>query len=129
MNRTGVSRRRFAQAVGAAGALSTLGACATSSSPKKLGRVLVVGGGFGGATAAKYLKLWGGDSIDVTLVERNTQFVSCPISNLVIGGSRKIGDVTMDYGGLRERRVLVLNDEVTDIDPVKKRVKMKKVAQ
>jgi sulfide dehydrogenase [flavocytochrome c] flavoprotein subunit len=128
MNRTGFSRRRFAQTVGAAGALSALGACATSSPPKKLGRVLVVGGGFGGATAAKYLKLWGGDAIDVTLVERNAQFVSCPISNLVIGGSRKIGDVTMDYRGLRERRVLVLNDEVTDIDPVKKRVSLKKIA-
>lgn len=128
MNRPGFSRRRFAQALGAGGALSTLGACATSSSPKKLGRVLIVGGGYGGATAAKYLKHWGGDGIDVTLVERNTQFVSCPLSNLVIGGSRKIGDLTMGYQGLRERRVLVLNDEVTDIDPVKKRVVMKKVA-
>jgi sulfide dehydrogenase [flavocytochrome c] flavoprotein chain len=124
-------RRRFVQALGAGGAASMLGACAVTPTPtptKKLGRVLIVGGGYGGATAAKYLKLWGGDSIDVTLVERNTRFVSCPLSNLVLGGSRRIEDLTVGYDGLRSRRVLVLNDEVTAIDPVKKRVVLSKIA-
>jgi sulfite dehydrogenase len=122
-------RRRFVQALGAGGAATMLGACATTPTPtKKLGRVLIVGGGYGGATAAKYLKLWGGDSIDVTLVERSPRFVSCPLSNLVIGGSRRIEDLTVGYDGLRSRRVLVLNDEVTAIDPVKKRVVLSKIA-
>ena len=51
--------------------------------------VVVVGGGYGGATAARYLKLWGGN-VDVTLVERSADFVSCPISNLVLGGYRSM---------------------------------------
>jgi sulfide dehydrogenase [flavocytochrome c] flavoprotein subunit len=50
--------------------------------------VVVVGGGFGGATAARYLRLWGGN-VDVTLVERNASFISCPISNLVVGGTSR----------------------------------------
>lgn len=63
--------------------------------------MLVVGGGFGGATAAKYIKKWGGDAIDVMLVERERAFVSCPLSNLVVGGHRKIEDLTVSYDGLR----------------------------
>ncbi len=129
---TDLSRRRLGQAVGAGAALSLLGACATPSQPtvaaKPLGRVVVVGGGFGGATAAKYLKHWGGSSVEVVLIERSAQFVSCPLSNLVIGGSRRIEDLTMGYQGLRERGVLVLNDEVTSIDTAKKRVVLTKIA-
>lgn len=131
-NRMNLSRRRLGQGLGAGAALSALGGCASMAQPeastKKLGRVLVVGGGYGGATAAKYLKMWGGNSLDVVLIERNTQFVSCPLSNLVVGGSRRIEDLTVSYQGLRERGVLVLNDEVTSIDPVKKRVVLKKIA-
>jgi sulfide dehydrogenase [flavocytochrome c] flavoprotein chain len=132
MNATNFTRRRVGQAIGAGAALSMLGACAAPgqqpAAAKKLGRVVVVGGGYGGATAAKYLKYWGGDSIDVVLIEREPQFVSCPISNLVIGGSRRIEDLTIGYQGLRDRGVLVLNDEVTAIDPVKKRVTLTKIA-
>jgi sulfide dehydrogenase [flavocytochrome c] flavoprotein chain len=62
--------------------------------------VVVVGGGFGGATAARYLKMWGGN-VDVTLVERNASFVSCPISNLVIGGHKQMADITRGYDGLK----------------------------
>jgi hypothetical protein len=45
------------------------------------------------ATAARYLRLWGGN-VDVTLVERNASFVSCPISNLVLGGHKQMADIT-----------------------------------
>jgi sulfide dehydrogenase [flavocytochrome c] flavoprotein chain len=132
VDNTEFSRRRFGQAIGAGAALTVLGACATqpqqAAPARRLGRVLVVGGGYGGATAAKYLKYWGGNSIDVVLIERNPQFVSCPISNLVIGGSRRLEDITIGYQGLRERGVLVLNDEVTAIDPAKKRIVLKKIA-
>ena len=76
---------------------------------------MVVGGGFGGATAARYLKLWGGN-IDVTLVERNAQFVSCPISNLVISGQRQMADITLGYGSLQAAGVKLLRDEVLAID-------------
>ena len=100
------SRRRLGQALGAGAALAAMSGCATqrvASGGRSLGRVLVVGGGFGGATAASYLKRWGGDSVDVTLVERNRRFVSCPMSNLVLGGSRRIEDLSFDYQGLRAR--------------------------
>jgi sulfide dehydrogenase [flavocytochrome c] flavoprotein chain len=134
MNHSKPLRRRFLQGSGAAAALSTLGACATfdgqapAFNTKKLGRVLVVGGGFGGATAAKYLKVWGGSQIEVMLVERSREFVSCPMSNLVIGGSSKIQDVTMGYEGLRNRGVIVVNDMVQNIDPKSRKVMFDKLA-
>jgi sulfite dehydrogenase len=119
-----VSRRRLLRTgVGAGIAASTLGlgACASMGSP--LGRVVVIGGGYGGATAARYLRLWGGN-IDVTLVERNATFVSCPISNLVLAGARAINDVTRGYEGLRAVGVKVLQGEVTAIDAAGKKVKL-----
>ena len=72
------ARRRWL-AAGAALGGTALAGCTTMASGPSIGRVVVVGGGFGGATAARYLKMWGGN-VDVTLVERNAQFVSCPIS-------------------------------------------------
>jgi sulfide dehydrogenase [flavocytochrome c] flavoprotein chain len=128
------SRRRFAQGVGSTAALGMaslgLGACATMDAEpaKKLGRVLVVGAGFGGATAAKYLKAWGGSGIEVMLVDRNREFVSCPMSNLVLGGSRTIESVTSNYQGLRDMGVVVLNDEVIDINASNRKVSFNKVA-
>jgi sulfide dehydrogenase [flavocytochrome c] flavoprotein subunit len=56
-------------------------------------RVVVIGGGFGGATAAKYVKLWA-PAAQVTLIEPAQQFVTCPYSNLVLGGLRKMGSIT-----------------------------------
>jgi len=108
------------------GGLSLAG-CATTPAapPRPIGRVIVIGGGFGGATAAKYLRMWSGGTIEVFLIERNTQFVSCPISNLVLGGSRTIADITRGYQGLRELGVQVLHDEVSAIDPAKKLVKFR----
>ncbi len=82
-------------------------------------RVVVIGGGFGGATAAKYLRLWD-PAIDVVLVERESMFVSCPISNLVLGGNRSMPDISHGYEGLRKRGVQVVRDEATAIDVSKK---------
>ena len=131
MSRIDRSRRRIGQALAGGAALSLLGGCAgsgPSASGQKLGRVLVVGGGYGGTTAARYIKLWAGNSIEVMLVERNTSFVSCPLSNLVLGGSRKIEDLTISYAGLREQGVIVVNDEVMAIDAKTKKVVFGKIA-
>jgi NADPH-dependent 2,4-dienoyl-CoA reductase/sulfur reductase-like enzyme len=103
-------------------AVGALGACATPGGSK--GKVVVVGGGWGGATAAKYLRLWSDGGIDVTLIEPNTSFVSCPISNLVIGGSRRIEQLTTNYDGLRRHGVNVVHDTVTAIDPDKRQVRL-----
>ncbi len=68
-----MQRRSLLQASAALGLL-TLGGCATSPVPTKA-RVVVVGGGWGGATAAKYVRLLSGNTIDVVLVEPNASFV------------------------------------------------------
>jgi len=90
-----INRRDFLKSSGAAAAASLLPGCmAPPAATKSAGRVVVVGGGYGGATAAKYLRMWSGGAIEVILVEREAEFVSCPASNLVIGGTRTLADIT-----------------------------------
>ena len=116
------ARRRLLKAGAAWGGL-TLAGCATAPSGPSLGRVVVVGGGFGGSTAARYLRLWGGN-VDVTLVERNAQFVSCPISNLVVGGFRQMADLTRGYEGLAAMGVKVVQGDVVAIDAGAKKLRL-----
>ena len=122
MNKLHPSRRSILGA-GAALAATSLAGCAGVSASPASGRVVVIGGGFGGATAAHYLKLWGG-SVDVTLVERNPEFVSCPISNLVLGGFKQISDVTMNYDGLKAAGVKVVQGEAIAIDSAARKVRL-----
>jgi sulfite dehydrogenase len=96
--------------------------CAGMGGPSA-GRVVVIGGGYGGATAARYIKLWAPD-IDVTIVERNDVFVSCPISNLVLGGNTQIGTITMGYDALRSRGVSIVRDEAVAVDAGKRQVRL-----
>ena len=103
-----------------AGAVSIAG-CATPAPSKA--RVVVVGGGYGGATAAKYIRMWD-PSIDVVLVERDAAFVSCPISNLVLAGYTSMEEISRGYDGLRRHGVQVVRDEVTAIDAAKKSVRL-----
>ncbi len=84
----------------------------------------MVGGGFGGATAARYAAMWGGDSVDVTLVERDDAFVSCPLSNLVLAGSRTLADITVGYDALARRGVRVIHDSAVAVDPERQRVRL-----
>ena len=114
-------RRRLIQGSGAFGLLALAGCAGMGSAIPSKARVLVVGGGYGGATAAKYLRLFSDQKIDVVLVEPNDAFVSCPISNLVLGGSRTMADITTPYTALaRNHGVRVIKDTVASIDPVKK---------
>jgi len=127
------NRREFMKLMGAGAAAGVLNGCATntkSSAPaaatKSASRVVVIGGGYGGAAAAKYIRMWSGGQIDVTLIEPNTQFVSCPLSNLVLGGSRTIESLTMGYEGLRAHGVNVVHDVATGVHADKKRVVLAK---
>jgi sulfide dehydrogenase [flavocytochrome c] flavoprotein subunit len=117
-----LNRRRVLGAGLALGGLALAGCASTSSGPS-IGRVVVVGGGFGGSTAAHYLRLWGGN-VDVTLVERNASFVSCPISNLVIGGHQQMADITRGYDGLKAVGVKLVQGDVIAIDAAAKKVRL-----
>jgi NADH dehydrogenase FAD-containing subunit len=124
------SRRAFLRLAGGGLAGATLpgwlaGCATTSGSERPVGRVVVVGGGYGGATAAKYIRMWSEKRIDVVLVEPNAQFVSCPLSNLVLGGSRTIESLTFSRDKLAAASVRLIRDEVTVIDAEKKRVQLK----
>jgi sulfide dehydrogenase [flavocytochrome c] flavoprotein chain len=122
MNSMKINRRDFVKAVGAAslaGASVFAGGCASVGASAKP-KVVVVGGGFGGATAAKYIAMWSERGIDVTLVERDTQFISCPMSNLVVGGSKSMGDISVAYGGLDKYGVRRIKGEAVGFDATKK---------
>ena len=120
---TDLSRRRLLGAGFAISGLALAGCASAPSSGPSIGRVVIVGGGFGGTTAARYLKMWGGN-VDVTLVERNPNFISCPISNLVIGGHKQMADITRGYDGLRALGVKVVQGDVTVIDAAGKKVRL-----
>lgn len=114
-----IQRRQIVQGAGALGALAALGGCATggSGSVPTSAKVVVIGGGYGGATAAKYVRHFSDNRIDVVLIEPNTAFVSCPISNLVVGGTRQLADITSLYDGLARRGVRIVRDYATRVDP------------
>jgi sulfide dehydrogenase [flavocytochrome c] flavoprotein chain len=124
MNKQNYTRRDVLKALSAGATITTLSACASLESKPALGRVVVVGAGYGGLTAAKYLRLWSDGAIDVTLVDPNESFISCPISNLVIGGSKTIADITVSYAGLDKYGVKRVRDSVTAIDADRKQVRL-----
>ena len=116
-----MQRRSFLQS-SAALSLLGLGACATTSIPARA-KVVVIGGGYGGATAAKYVRLLSDYKIDVVLIEPQAAFVSCPISNLVLAGAKQMGDITTPYTGLTKNHgVTVVRDMASAIDTAKKTV-------
>lgn len=124
MNSHNISRRAALKALSAGAVASSLSACATLEQRKSVGKVVVIGGGFGGATAAKYLRLWSDGAVDVTLVEPNEVFISCPMSNLVLGGSKTLADVTVSYSGLDKYGVKRVRDTASAIDVDKKQVRL-----
>lgn len=120
-----INRRDFLKASAGAAAVAGLYGCAGGN--KASGHVVVVGGGYGGATVAKYLRMWSQGNVQVTLVERNAEFTSCPISNLVIGGTKTMADITVSYDNLKNKwGVRVIQDEVTGIDAGTRKVKLAK---
>jgi sulfide dehydrogenase [flavocytochrome c] flavoprotein subunit len=114
------SRREFMQWAAASSAAALAG-CATTGSGGA--RVVVIGAGFGGGTAAKYVKMWAPD-IDVTVIERESGFISCPISNLVLAGNTTMNEISRDYSGLTGRGINVVRDNAVSIDAVAKTVRL-----
>ena len=118
-----LNRRDFLALAGAGGAITALGGLPFSAQAAASGKVVVIGGGFGGATCATYLKRWAPD-VDVTLVEREEKYITCPFSNEVLAGDLKIADITFDYGNLKGRGVKVVTDTVKGVDTAGKKVEL-----
>lgn len=116
-------RRRHLLTAAAAGAVTlALPGCATSTHPKA--RVVVIGAGFGGATAAKYIRQWAPE-IEVVLIEREAAFVSCPLSNLVLGGTQTIESLTTGYDTLQKKYgVRLVRGEAQTIDAAARQVRL-----
>jgi NADPH-dependent 2,4-dienoyl-CoA reductase/sulfur reductase-like enzyme len=134
MNRINNDRRRLLQALGAsatlAGASLLPGGALAAPKGRKLGRVVVVGAGFGGATAAKYLRKWSDGAIEVVLIERNKEFISCPTSNEVLGGNREYATLIHGFDGLvKNWGIKVVHAEVTAVDAEKRRVRTDKAGE
>ena len=117
-----LSRRACLAALGSSAMVSLVG-CASAPS-KPAARVVVIGAGFGGSTAAKYIRLWAPE-IDVVLVERESAFVSCPLSNLVLGGSETIDKLTTGYDTLQKKYgVRLVRGEAVAVDVDKRQVRL-----
>ena len=115
-----MQRRRILSGL-AAGAGVALSGCASLGQARP--QVVVVGGGWGGNTAAKYIRMLSDQRIDVTLIEPNPAFVSCPISNLVLSGKRQLADITLGYDNLVARHgVKLVRARVTGVDAARRQV-------
>jgi sulfide dehydrogenase [flavocytochrome c] flavoprotein chain len=105
-----------------------IGGCATRPLAHRP-RIVVIGAGYGGATAARYAAMWGGEAVDVTLVEREPAFISCPLSNLVLGGSRGIGDITVGHERIAHDGVRLVHDSAIGVDPERRVVRLARGAE
>ncbi len=123
---TNISRRSFNGLLGAAGAVTLAGglsACAGTSGSGP--RIVVVGGGFGGATAAKYLKRYN-PSLDVTLIDEDKSHFTCPFSNTVLAGMNDLSYIERKFDMLQAKYgIKFVNARVEGIDPAKKTVTTK----
>ncbi len=123
-----MTRRNFIKGAGGIAFLSACGfplyasaADTETTTAAAKARVVVIGGGYGGTIAAKYIRM-ADPSIEVTLIEKHEEFISCPLSNEVLSGERDLKSLTFNYKGLEGHGVKVVIAEVTAIDPVKKSV-------
>ena len=122
------NRRTFLQSSAAFSLLGLAGlsGCANMSGVPSKAKVVVIGGGYGGATAAKYVRMLSDYKIDVVLIEPQDAFVSCPMSNLVVSGVKQIDYLTTSYVGLSKNHgITVVKDFADNIDTAKKTVTLR----
>lgn len=117
-----INRRDFIKLLSVAAAAGMAGFPLSGVGAGKKGRVVVIGGGYGGAIAAKYLRM-ADPGVEVTLIEKDKAFVSCPLSNEVLSGERTMASLTFDYKGLQARGIKVVHDLATEIDTQRQTVK------
>lgn len=122
------NRRSFQQSSAAYGLLGAAGlsGCARMSGVPSKAKVVVIGGGYGGATATKYVCLFSDYKIDVVLIKPEDAFVSCSMSNLVVSGVKQIVFLTTSYVELSKNHgITVVKDFADNIDTVKKTVTLR----
>jgi sulfide dehydrogenase [flavocytochrome c] flavoprotein subunit len=124
MQMKNLTRRDFLKTTGLTVATLSSGVL-TSFAAEAKRRVIVIGGGWGGATAAKYIRLTD-PSVAVTLLEPNKEFISCPFSNLVVSGVESLKNLTMGYNGLKKYGLQIRHEVAGAIEPDKKRVRVGK---
>ncbi len=122
-----MNRRDFVKTAVAGALLLTQQKTFAMASKPPMGRVVVIGGGYAGTTAAKYLRMWSMGAIEVIVVEQSSQFVSCPLSNLVLGGSKSINELTFGYDLVQKHHgVKWVLDAVTAVNTQAKKVIMRR---
>lgn len=120
-----IQRRRILQATAFGAALLTANVGMARASKPPMGRVVIIGGGYAGTTAAKYIRMWSLGNIETVVIEPSNQFVSCPLSNLVLGGSKTIHDLTFGYSMVSKHHgIQWVKDSVVSVDTNAKRVRM-----
>ncbi len=107
-----LNRRTFLGTTIAAGGVLAAPALMGQAKP----RVVVIGGGAGGATAARYLAKDAAGALDVTLIEANPTYTTCFFSNLYLGGFRTLESLEHGYGGIAAAGVNVIHDLATGVD-------------
>jgi sulfide dehydrogenase [flavocytochrome c] flavoprotein subunit len=118
---TRITRRAFGLSLAAAGLTIAAPSVLRAQSA---GRILIIGGGFGGASAARYARI-AFPRLDVTLVEPKTSFVTCPYGNLLLAGERTLPQITHSYDGLKALGVRVVHDWADAIDAPGKSVRLR----
>lgn len=120
-----LKRREFVGWLASSGAflgLSSIGLSNATFAQDKGQRVVIIGGGFGGATAAKYLRR-ANQNVDITLIEREEKYVTGPFSNTVLAGLNSLKGITLDYGDLRKNHQIdILRGNVIKLDATAKKV-------
>ncbi len=115
-----MERRDFLKTIGLGAIACSLPTLANTTTGSK---IVVVGGGFSGRTVAKYLKLWGGADVDVTIIDENSSYISPILSNLILNGQKTISDLTFDYTTTTSTySVGFINAKVDSIDSTAKTV-------
>ncbi|MCW8830195.1 MAG: NAD(P)/FAD-dependent oxidoreductase [Gammaproteobacteria bacterium] len=115
------SRRKFIKLMAGTGALLSASSLLTSCRKTASARVVIVGGGFGGSTCAKYLRSFDG-TLDITLIDSAKRFVTCPFSNMVISGMQTMDSISYGYSAQTDRGVKVVHARVQDVDAVAKKL-------
>ena len=119
-----LNRREFTKIVGAAGAVAGTSALATPAIAQGKGKVVIIGGGIGGATVAHHVKKTGKE-IDVVLITAEPTYTTCFFSNWYLADLRTFDSITHNYDGLKKMGVKVIVDTATGADTAKKTVSLK----